>query len=503
MYIFRAFQAVPYSNRPGVQDVVASLHSYFTCNLLIGLAVLLSYKQFEGQPIDCMVPLEFPGSWTQYAENYCFAQDTYYIPFKDPVEKYIGSERHERRVSYYQWIPFFLIFQAGCFKLPTLIWKYFAGQSGMKVGEILRLATNEANVDPPTRKSNIEALAVHLQGALRFHSRVETKRLIPHKTIRILNMKYSSHYVSFIYILSKSAFFLNAICQVNVLNRYLVPNMAHSFGFYAWKNIWTGNVTWEENGIFPRVTMCDFEVREMGQTQNHTIQCILLLNIFTEKVFVILWTWYVVLAALTLFNLTTWLFSLMSSRSSEHFIYNHLEMSGENMFASESENGLEAIQTQVERFIRKYLKFDGLFVLRLIAQHADVVFTTELIAKLWETHYRIEKSRQGLKESDQKLLQKLRHFQLIDERAAHAIKKKIEAETDIFNGPTVATANRSDPLRKYIHVPPKESTTSSLFSLDARLPPHGQRRRSSGFKRSGSTESLSTLTMRRPQPSFD
>lgn len=55
MQIFRAFQAVPYTNRPIVKDVMASLHSYFTSNMLIGLAVLLSYKQFEGRPIDCMV----------------------------------------------------------------------------------------------------------------------------------------------------------------------------------------------------------------------------------------------------------------------------------------------------------------------------------------------------------------------------------------------------------------------------------------------------------------
>lgn len=55
MQIFRVFQAVPYTNLPIVKDVMASLHSYFTSNMLIGLAILLSYKQFEGRPIDCMV----------------------------------------------------------------------------------------------------------------------------------------------------------------------------------------------------------------------------------------------------------------------------------------------------------------------------------------------------------------------------------------------------------------------------------------------------------------
>lgn len=44
----------------------------------------------------------------------------------------------------------------------------------------------------------------------------------------------------------------------------------------------------------------------MGQTVNHTVQCVLVLNVFMEKVFLILWAWYFVLAGLTLANITTW-----------------------------------------------------------------------------------------------------------------------------------------------------------------------------------------------------
>jgi hypothetical protein len=43
----------------------------------------------------------------------------------------------------------------------------------MRVGEVLRLATNESNSDPAIRSSNIHALCVHLQGALKFHSRLK------------------------------------------------------------------------------------------------------------------------------------------------------------------------------------------------------------------------------------------------------------------------------------------------------------------------------------------
>ena len=62
-----------------MQDIIANLHSYFTFNLLLGLAILLSYKQFGGRPIECMTPVGFSSSWTDYTENYCYTSDTYYV----------------------------------------------------------------------------------------------------------------------------------------------------------------------------------------------------------------------------------------------------------------------------------------------------------------------------------------------------------------------------------------------------------------------------------------
>ncbi|CAD5216893.1 unnamed protein product [Bursaphelenchus okinawaensis] len=397
MMIFRVMHAVPYSNQAPVQDVIANLHSYFTCNLLIGLAVLLSYKQFGGRPIECMLPLtgiSFNRAWEQYAESYCWSEDTYYVGFNETVELYNVQQKRDKKISYYQWMPFFLLFQAACFKFPTLIWKYFGSQSGMRVGEVLRLATNEANSDPNTRKSNIQALAVHLKGALKFHYRLKKKNLTPHKIVRCLNVKYSSYYVSLIYIISKSAFLINVLCQTELLNRYLIPSASKNFGFWAWMDIWSGNRTWEESGLFPRVSLCDFDVREMGQVTTHTVQCVLLLNVFTEKAFVILWAWYNCLGFITLANVTSWMYNLLNPRSQAHFVINHLEMSGDKTFSADTPTGLTDVQIQVDKFINKYLRSDGIFILRLIAQHADITFTTDLIAELWVQHYLIEAQRQ-------------------------------------------------------------------------------------------------------------
>jgi len=196
---------------------------------------------------------------------------------------------------------------------------------------------------------------------------------------------------------------INVVCQFYLLNRFLLPHKASAksftefLDFNVWRDINTGNSTWKESGLFPRVTLCDFEVKSVGQSVYHTVQCVLMINLFTEKAFIVLWAWYLLLSTLTFINVINWACSLFNIISTEQFINNHLEMSGHPPFSSEVEQDIAAIHQRVRKFITKYLKTDGMFILWLIAQHSDVVFTTDLIYEMWNTHSRIEEQRQIFK----------------------------------------------------------------------------------------------------------
>ena len=48
---------------------------------------------------------------------------------------------------------------------------------------------------------------------------------------------------------------------------------------------------------------------------------------------------------------------------------------------------------QVTRFVNFYLGSDGVLVLVLVAQHSDVVFSSELIATLWQSFVQFEAMR--------------------------------------------------------------------------------------------------------------
>uniref|UniRef100_A0A0M3HT97 Innexin n=1 Tax=Ascaris lumbricoides TaxID=6252 RepID=A0A0M3HT97_ASCLU len=457
------------------RDFVDRLHSYFTTNILIAFAILVSFKQFGGKPVECLVPDMFSGAWEQYAENYCWAQDTYYVPMRDIVDGMPTAEKRQRRISYYQWVPFFLLIEAAFFRLPSLLWKYMAGYSGkfffhcffvsfnifpkfsvnflkdfhsnvfvlmrIKINEIVKLSTDPNNIKPEIKKANIKSLTVHLQGALRFHRRLQKKQILPHRIFRLLNIPYSASFVTSMYILTKLLYLFNVCVQLLIMNRFLETDHYSWYGLGAVLDLLNGT-TWEQSGVFPRVSLCDFEVRVMGNIQEHTIQCVLVINIFNEKIFVFFirefyviyrfvpfsslfvkkfyaplptiktdsehdmrghdfmcihrnlgasngqhprtyHSMYLALAILTTGSCLYWLFISLLPFPNRRFINRHLEMS--EMPFDPSEN-----KKDVRRFINGYLKSDGVFVIRMLTLHAGVIFGTDLVLSLWKSYFGIE-----------------------------------------------------------------------------------------------------------------
>ena len=63
-------------------------------------------------------------------EVYCWAQNTYFVPFDRHVIPQEVAERERREVSYYQWCPFFLVASAFAFYFPCILWRVLNDKSG-------------------------------------------------------------------------------------------------------------------------------------------------------------------------------------------------------------------------------------------------------------------------------------------------------------------------------------------------------------------------------------
>jgi innexin len=57
------------------------------------------------------------------------SENTYFVPVDEDIPEDI-AEREFRKISYYQWVPFFLLIQAFLFYVPCLIWRLMSDKSG-------------------------------------------------------------------------------------------------------------------------------------------------------------------------------------------------------------------------------------------------------------------------------------------------------------------------------------------------------------------------------------
>ncbi|CAD5227493.1 unnamed protein product [Bursaphelenchus xylophilus] len=364
------------------RDFVERMHSVVTVNILIAFAVLISFKQFGGSPIECLTPDVFTEPWEEYTEMFCFAQDTYHVPIDEIVDAMPRMDREERQISYYQWVPFFLILQAACFRIPSMIWKYVSDQSGLKVNEILNMALDDNNVKPEIKANNIKALSTHLQGALHFHRRLLKRHIQPHRVFCLFNLPYSTCYVTLMFLLTRFLDLANVFIQLYAMNMFLETNRYQFYGIDAVMDVLNGR-NWDKSGLFPRSTLCDFKVRVMGNIQEHTVQCVLLINLLNEKVFVFLWFWYLFLFLFTFASFMFWLWTFVMPCVNRQFIFKHLEM-------SELPSDTYEHSRLVHRFVRDYLRLDGVFVIRTLVFQAGVIFGTELLVDVYKSYLGIE-----------------------------------------------------------------------------------------------------------------
>lgn len=124
------------------------------------------------------------------------------------------------------------------------------------------------------------------------------------------------------------------------------------------------------------MTLCDFEIRVLGNVHRHTVQCVLVINMFTEKIFVFLWLWFGFLALCTMLNIFFWILTLCFTSCRRQFVMKYLEL-------SDSPPDPEKDEKHLNRFVNNFLRPDGVFLLRMIAAHAGHIICAELTYALW------------------------------------------------------------------------------------------------------------------------
>ncbi|XP_029657680.1 innexin unc-7-like [Octopus sinensis] len=178
------------------------------------------------------------------------------------------------------------------------------------------------------------------------------------------------NYLSFAYCITKTLFLLNAFGQFFLLNRFLGFQF-HMYGFHILNEYIHGKEI-NESSFFPRVTYCDIPERTIKQTHIYTVQCVLQQNLFSEKIFIIIWYMLLIVGVATLISYVKWLLYFSIPRLRDDYVSQYIQ----DIAPTEND--------QFTKFINKYLKNDGFFICRLIDLNINCMMLDTVVNILWQ-----------------------------------------------------------------------------------------------------------------------
>lgn len=355
------------------EDVVDRLNHKYSLIIFTILAIVATTNQYVGEIIKCWSPAQFPDSWVEYANNVCWISNTYYIPMSEL--NILESPRKE--IVYYQWVPLVLFVQAIMFYTPSVHWLTLNRTVGVDMNKMVKLCRDIDHLNPECRDKTSEFLMRHIDRFLQYSREIKTGPCGRFKSylanLGCLCGKRYGNFLSAIYLLSKLLYIGNVFLQLYLMNHFLGTNYLF-FGIEVLRDV-ASTGTYTESVRFPRVTLCDFEVRALGRNIPYTVQCTLPINLFNEKIFIFVWFWLVFLGIATAFSTVSWLWILFTTNRRSYF-RKYLKVFGK--YDKKKHKGALAV------FSDKYLRQDGHFALRMIGKNTSDVVVGEIIDVLWE-----------------------------------------------------------------------------------------------------------------------
>jgi len=346
---------------PRPDNAVFRFHYKYTVAILLVSVILVSSYEYidrSGSAIQCMMD-KGVGVPQPIINRYCWIQSTFTLPKhfegeigEDFIHHGVGphSEDDERIYhAYYQWVPLMLFFQAICFYAPHWIWKQC---DNGKIKNVI-VGLNKAIDKEDDRKPKIKQVASYMQG--RMQNRGE------HRTWAIK------------FFLCECLNFVNVICQIVLTDTFLGGEFT-TYGTQVLQFPYDNpeNRVDPMSRIFPRMTKCIFhKYGGSGTIQKFDALCVLGMNILNEKIYIVLWFWFIILAIITAVNLVIRAIQLFCPNTRQRFV--KLETRGYL--------GRNVNQQDVERVVSQ-MSYSDFLIFYFLAQAMDKKNFGDLIREM-------------------------------------------------------------------------------------------------------------------------
>ncbi|TKR93705.1 hypothetical protein L596_008115 [Steinernema carpocapsae] len=370
------------------EDSVDRLNYKVTTYLALGAALTIFSKEYWGDPIQCWTNAEFPNAWVQYTRDICFVENTYYVPIeRDLPEK--SADRASKTLGYYQWVPSSSCSKRFATTLPTSSGACSTGAQAFSSEPLLRWRTRRRSKRKKTRRTTSrQSPATCITSFSRTSSSCSTVLpssfwLVgrgPKETNGIQFQRSTDSYLTLLYILTKILFILNNSLQFFFMAMF-IGGGNYYWGWEVTKTTVNG-LSWRDTGLFPRVTMCDFQVQHNRRTvQTYSVQCVLSANMLNEKLFVFIWWWTAFLQVTNFSNLFYWI-ALVSFKGNREQFVKDLLITGKYRQELDEDEYLAGL----EDFVDVYLKRDGILLFRLMVNNAGEIVSSEVMAQLFKKY---------------------------------------------------------------------------------------------------------------------
>lgn len=264
-----------------IDNNIFRLHYKATVIILIAFSLLVTSRQYIGDPIDCIVD-EIP---LNVMDTYCWIYSTFTIPnrltgrvghdiVQPGVVSHVDGKDEVKYHKYYQWVCFALFFQAMLFYIPRYLWKTWEG------GRIkmLVLDLNCPIVNEECKNDRKKLLVDYLSTNL-----------------------HMQNFYSFRFFICEVLNFINVVGQIFFMD-YFLDGEFSTYGSDVLKFTELEPEYRDDpmSRVFPKVTKCIFhKYGPSGSIQKFDGLCVLPLNIVNEKIYVFLWFWFVILSVLS------------------------------------------------------------------------------------------------------------------------------------------------------------------------------------------------------------
>ncbi len=217
---------------------------------------------------------------------------------------------------------------------------------------------------------------------------------------------FKDDYGSFLapaYILTKFFYIFLGLFTMFFFNQMVGPGF-YTFGIDVASNF-LAQTNWKSisSQNFPKVTLCDIEIRQIGQPKMQTVQCVLTINLFNEKIFTIVWFWLVFLIFTTCFSLLWWLFKLEL-----YFVRARKVLFLLKICQNKPQYvNIDFYDKDFQYFVGQYLKSDGTFIFEILEANSNETFCADLMMEMWNIYMDHKEDDEDSKKSRKKPLE---HF---------------------------------------------------------------------------------------------